>query len=159
MSLASVADFILFSGRGSVSNSIWFRICPGNWPSGAILRDNKTGLAAFCEVRAAGKPQHSSLALGLSLNLKSKWVWLKIKQEGQTAGFGPCFHLPGFHFGTGLLSHRQMTNVLVFLGHRSRDVAVREATATAGWHGRRTLRFLSFTDARLMLARCVLAVR
>ena len=24
-----------------------------------------------------------------------KWVWLKIKQEGQTAGFGPCFHLPG----------------------------------------------------------------
>ena len=33
------------------------------------------------------------------------WVWLKIKQEGQTAGFGPCFHLPGFHFGTGFLSH------------------------------------------------------
>ena len=25
----------------------------------------------------------------------SIWVWLKIKQEGQTAGFGPCFHLPG----------------------------------------------------------------
>ena len=24
---------------------------------------------------------------------------LKIKQEGQTAGFGPCFLLPGFHFG------------------------------------------------------------
>ena len=21
------------------------------------------------------------------------------------AGFGPCFHLPGFHFGTGCLSH------------------------------------------------------
>ena len=33
-------------------------------------------------------------------------MWLKIKQEGQTAGFGPCFHLPiGFHFGTGFLSH------------------------------------------------------
>ena len=33
----------------------------------------------------------------------SIWVWLKIKEEGQTAGFGPCFHLPGqpileFHF-------------------------------------------------------------
>ena len=27
------------------------------------------------------------------------WPWLKIKQEGQTAGFGPCFDLPGFHFG------------------------------------------------------------
>ena len=25
------------------------------------------------------------------------WVWLKIKQEGQHAGFGPCFH--GFYFG------------------------------------------------------------
>ena len=23
------------------------------------------------------------------------WLWLKIKQEGQTAGLGPCFHLPG----------------------------------------------------------------
>ena len=22
-------------------------------------------------------------------------MWLKIKQEGQTAGVGPCFHLPG----------------------------------------------------------------
>ena len=31
-------------------------------------------------------------------------MWLKIKQEGQTAGFGPCFHLPGFHFGTVFLS-------------------------------------------------------
>ena len=24
------------------------------------------------------------------------------------AGFGPCFHLPGFHFGTGCLSNSQM---------------------------------------------------
>ena len=37
-----------------------------------------------------------------------KWVWLKIKQEGQTAGLGPCFHLQRFHFGTGFLSHSQM---------------------------------------------------
>ena len=22
------------------------------------------------------------------------WMWLKIKKQGQTAGFGPCFHLP-----------------------------------------------------------------
>ena len=27
------------------------------------------------------------------------WLWLKIKELGQTAGFGPCFHLPGFYFG------------------------------------------------------------
>ena len=26
----------------------------------------------------------------------SRWVWLKTQRsEGQTAGFGPCFHLPG----------------------------------------------------------------
>ena len=37
--------------------------------------------------------------------VRAVWVWLKIKQEGQTAGFGPCFHLPGFPFGTGFLSH------------------------------------------------------
>ena len=37
-------------------------------------------------------------------DVQDKWLWLKIKQQGQTAGVGPCFHLPGFHFGTGLLS-------------------------------------------------------
>ena len=35
-------------------------------------------------------------------------LWLKIKPEGQTAGFGPCFHLPRFHFGAGFLSHSHM---------------------------------------------------
>ena len=44
----------------------------------------------------------------LNVSNAGKWVWLKIKQEGQTAGFGPCFHLPGFHFGTGFVSHSQM---------------------------------------------------
>ena len=34
------------------------------------------------------------------------WVWLNIQQEGQTAGVGPCFHLPVFLVGTGFLSHR-----------------------------------------------------
>ena len=28
-------------------------------------------------------------------NKQIRWVWLKINQEGQTACFGPCFHLPG----------------------------------------------------------------
>ena len=36
------------------------------------------------------------------------WVWLKMKHEGQTAGVGPCFHLPGFLFGTGFWSHSQI---------------------------------------------------
>ena len=31
----------------------------------------------------------------------------KLNRRGY-AGFGPCFHLPGFHFGTGFLSHRQI---------------------------------------------------
>ena len=31
------------------------------------------------------------------------WVWLKIKQE--RVHVGPCLDLPGFHFGTGWLSH------------------------------------------------------
>ena len=34
------------------------------------------------------------------------WVWLKIKQEGQTAGFGSMFPLTrATHFGTGFWSH------------------------------------------------------
>ena len=33
-------------------------------------------------------------------------VVVKIKHK--TAGFGPCFHLPGFHVGTSFLSHSQV---------------------------------------------------
>ena len=33
----------------------------------------------------------------LAMRFVTIWVWLKIKDLGQTAGFGPCFHLPGFH--------------------------------------------------------------
>ena len=29
----------------------------------------------------------------------------KLNRRGYYSGFGPCFHLPGFHFGTGFLSH------------------------------------------------------
>ena len=35
----------------------------------------------------------------------------KLNRRGY-AGFGSCFHLPGFHFGTGFLSHSQMAGVL-----------------------------------------------
>ena len=42
---------------------------------------------------------------GAGAVVKRMWVWLKIQQEGQTAGFGPCVHLPGSPFGTGFLSH------------------------------------------------------
>ena len=35
----------------------------------------------------------------------------KLNRRGY-AGFGPCFHLPGFHFGTGFLSHSHFTILL-----------------------------------------------
>ena len=35
------------------------------------------------------------------------WCGSKLNRRGY-AGFGPCFHLPGFHFGTGLLSRSHM---------------------------------------------------
>ena len=38
----------------------------------------------------------------------NKWVWLKIKQEGLRR-LGPCFRLPGFHFGTGFFSRSQVS--------------------------------------------------
>ena len=33
------------------------------------------------------------------------WVWLKIKQQGQTAGFGPCFHQGKPFWYSDFLSH------------------------------------------------------
>ena len=37
-----------------------------------------------------------------------KWLWLKTKQLGQTAGFSLPFHLPEFHRGPLFLSHTQI---------------------------------------------------
>ena len=38
-----------------------------------------------------------------------EWVWLKIEELKQTAGFGPCFHLQGKPFwNSGFLSHSHM---------------------------------------------------
>ena len=37
----------------------------------------------------------------------ARWVWVKIK-PGETAGFGPCCHLAGFHFGHLFLNHNQV---------------------------------------------------
>ena len=51
----------------------------------------------------------------------NRGVVLKIKQEGQTAGFGPCFHLPGFHFGPGFLSHSH--NRFLAQGKKGQDLA------------------------------------
>ena len=35
----------------------------------------------------------------------------KLNRRGY-AGVGPCFHLPGFHFGTGFVSHSHTLQVL-----------------------------------------------
>ena len=40
----------------------------------------------------------------LGSNIGHMGVAQKNSQRGY-AGVGPCFHLPGFHFGTGFLSH------------------------------------------------------
>ena len=63
------------------------------------------------------------------------WVWLKI-QEGQTAGFGPYVHLPGFHFGTGFLSSH-----MGYVGHFGQAMSASEqqmhvgSTKNRGVHG------------------------
>ena len=60
----------------------------------------------------------SALCKGCTLHVPParffRWLWLKIEQEGQTAGFGPCLHLPRFHFGTGFLSHSQIVATQAF---------------------------------------------
>ena len=60
------------------------------------------------------------------------------------ADFGPCFHLPGFHFGTGFLSHSHMREPFVKpkrrrlgqVGHTDERMGVlgnqRESTKTGG---------------------------
>ena len=40
-------------------------------------------------------PSQKSVPVLPEFHFWSIWVWLKLKQEGQTAGFDPCFHLPG----------------------------------------------------------------
>ena len=42
------------------------------------------------------EPDRCVASLRLAPHLEiDMWVWLKIKQEEQTTGFGPCVHLPG----------------------------------------------------------------
>ena len=38
------------------------------------------------------------------LQTKQHWYGSKLDHQG-TAGFGPCFHLQGFHFGYICLTH------------------------------------------------------
>ena len=71
--------------------------------------------------RAPAKRLHVALVLGLRLHLRHRFTGFlsqaelrstygcgsKLTRRGY-ASFGSCFHLPGFHFGTGFLSHTHM---------------------------------------------------
>ena len=55
----------------------------------------------ICFFQGAKKQMEATSFFGRSTSFSfDTWVCVKIKQEGITAGFGPCVHLPiGFHFG------------------------------------------------------------
>ena len=52
--------------------------------------------------RSLGNPWERILLVPPAIGCGSK-----LNRRGY-AGFGPCFHLPGIHFGTGFLSHSQL---------------------------------------------------
>ena len=65
--------------------------CPGlaqNWGGGGGWFDDSQSLGLSSLREAQNRlqwpfPNNNHVPI---------WVWLKVKQEGQTAGFGPCFH-------------------------------------------------------------------
>ena len=83
------------------------------WCSGAVLENlqgSSVGYASLIAsalqrraekklLKRAGAGGHSQKVVKGSYGCGSK-----LNRRGY-AGFGPCFHLPGFHFGTGFLSH------------------------------------------------------
>ena len=63
----------------------------------------------------------------------------KLTSQG-CAGFGLCFHLPGFHFGTGFLSHTQVRTTAFFTegGGRSTSIGgspgpIKRSETDLGW--------------------------
>ena len=53
------------------------------------------------------------------MSLKAKYRYgSKLNHQG-TAGFGPCFHLPGFHFGYIFLTHSHMSPKILVVGEGS----------------------------------------
>ena len=56
---------------------------------------------------------------GMPASADGIWVWPKIKQEGQTAGFGPCFHLPGSILVPRFLSSLANKKSKLFVYHQN----------------------------------------
>ena len=105
---------MFFCRPGTAHRSRPRAIRPRGTRQGGRRRSSPAGVP---EGRCPAKPwsnhhptQTRPLFRGLFSLVFNKWGWLKTKQEGQTAGFGPCFHLPGFHVGTGFLSHGQIAH-------------------------------------------------
>ena len=71
------------------------------WPPNLQFRDSWEQDSPYCRFEF-------SHFLALCLPMR---VWVKISPPG-TAGFGPCFHLPGFHLGYRFLTHSHVVHVL-----------------------------------------------
>ena len=62
------------------------------------------------ELDADPSPTKPNFKLGV-LREADMGVAQNIQQEGQTAGVGPCFHLPGINFGTVFFSHSHILSL------------------------------------------------
>ena len=93
------------------------------------------------------------------------WVWLKIKRsEGQTAGFCLCFHLPGFHFGTGATAICRPAGVLLAShapkgGSTVNPLNGREATPAKRWAMVFSFLFIAAAASHLRLASALVILR
>ena len=67
---------------------------------------SRAHLHPLCD--ASGR-MSKALTFGTSLHKLTGGYGSKLNHQG-TAGFSPCFHLPGFHFGYIFLTHSQVTN-------------------------------------------------
>ena len=80
------------------------RTVPVGWATDGSLREEWGVMHLFAAVGAtnlAQAPRRELEASGPSSTCGSKSNW-------GYAGFGPCFHLPGFHLDTVFLSHSHM---------------------------------------------------
>ena len=76
--------------------------CPAKWklmgpgPQGPRLAERQRTPSTTASAAGAGRGavRTTPAPRRAATSVCGIWVWLKIKQ-GQTAGVGPCFHLPG----------------------------------------------------------------
>ena len=86
-------------GRGHSSEGVL--VCRGSFrclPSGACWTLFFCGAPPLPSPRTVKTTDIKPGATFMRSSMKIHWVWLEMKQEGQTAGFGPWFHLPGFWY-------------------------------------------------------------